>query len=64
MNIGVLLREAEGADARTQVRFTRDWGRVRCLHADADTGLLEGLEHEIAERPARRHQPARSEGRL
>ena len=50
VNIGVLLREAEGADARTQVRFTRDWGRVRCLHADADTGLLEGLEHEIAER--------------
>jgi hypothetical protein len=52
VNIGVLLREAGTAAAqpRTQVRFTRDWARVRCLHADADTGLLEGLEGEIAER--------------
>ncbi len=53
VNIGVLLREATGASAtaaRTEVRFTRDWGRVRCLHADADTALLEGLEGEIATR--------------
>ena len=51
VNIGVLLREAAGAGTRTPgVRFTRDWSRVRCLHADADVALLEGLEQEIAER--------------
>ena len=47
-NIGVVLREA-GADA-AEVRFTRDWSRVRCMDADADLGLLEALEGEIAER--------------
>jgi hypothetical protein len=46
-NIGVVLREA-GSDA--VVRFTRDWSRVRCLDAEADIGLLESLETEIAER--------------
>lgn len=46
-NIGVVLREAgKGA----VVRFTRDWTRVRCLDAEADIGLLEALESEIAER--------------
>ena len=51
VNIGVLLREA-GADAnlRAQVRFTRDWSRVRCMDADADLSLLEALEQEIAAR--------------
>ena len=48
-NIGVLLREA-GRDDSAVVRFTRDWSRVRCLDADADIGLLEGLESEIAAR--------------
>ena len=55
INIGVLLREAGGAlgvDAAgaAVVRFTRDWSRVRCLDADADIGLLEGLEGEIGAR--------------
>jgi hypothetical protein len=56
VNIGVLLREVVAAEAaapvplRVQVKFTRDWGRVRCLDADADTGLLENLEGEIATR--------------
>ena len=51
VNIGVLLREAAGTGTGTPgVRFTRDWSRVRCLHADADVALLEGLEQEIAER--------------
>lgn len=51
VNIGVLLREAAGAETRaTGVRFTRDWSRVRCLHADADVALLEGLEQEISDR--------------
>jgi len=51
VNIGVLLREA-GADAtvRAQVKFTRDWSRVRCMDAEADLGLLEALEQEIAAR--------------
>jgi hypothetical protein len=46
-NIGVVLR-AEGAEA--DVRFTRDWSRVRCMDAHADIDLLESLESEIAER--------------
>jgi hypothetical protein len=54
VNIGVVLREANGAGAAlrvpTQVRFTRDWSRVRCLDADADVGLLEAVEQEIAGR--------------
>jgi hypothetical protein len=48
-NIGVLLREAANAESAV-VRFTRDWSRVRCMDADADLGLLESLEGEIAER--------------
>ena len=35
---------------KAAVRFTRDWGRVRCVDGDADLGLLEALEGEIAER--------------
>jgi len=50
VNIGVLLREAAGADARAQVKFTRDWSRVRCMDAEADVGLLEALEQEISGR--------------
>jgi hypothetical protein len=46
-NIGVVLRGPEGALA---VRFTRDWSRVRCMDPEADTGLLESLESEMAER--------------
>ncbi len=46
-NIGVVLRAVEGA---ATVRFTRDWSRVRCLHPDADTDMLESLESEISER--------------
>jgi hypothetical protein len=55
-NIGVVLREAGGGapgSAKAEsavVRFTRDWSRVRCMDADADIGLLEALEGEIAER--------------
>jgi Protein of unknown function (DUF3037) len=48
-NIGVLLREA-AQPANAHLRFTRDWSRVRCMDADADLGLLEALEGEIATR--------------
>ncbi|WP_103933302.1 DUF3037 domain-containing protein [Bryocella elongata] len=46
-NIGVVLR---GEDAIAEVRFTRDWSRVRCLDPGADVEMLESLETEIAER--------------
>lgn len=52
-NIGVVLREANPSSSGEEgavVRFTRDWARVRCMDADADIGLLEALEGEIAER--------------
>jgi hypothetical protein len=42
----VVLQE-EGSEEPAQVRFTRDWRRVRCLDPEADTGLLEGLETEL-----------------
>lgn len=45
VHIGVLLRE-QGSD-RVEVRFTRDWRRVRCLDPDADTELLEAMEGEL-----------------
>lgn len=46
-NIGVVLR---GEGEPPQVRFTRDWARVRCLDPDADTDLLEALEAEMSAR--------------
>jgi hypothetical protein len=48
VHIGVILREQGGA--RAEVRFTRDWRRVRCLDPDADTALLEGMESELRRR--------------
>ncbi|SNS33335.1 Protein of unknown function [Granulicella rosea] len=57
VNIGVVLREAGLAGAsgavpavRSAVRFTRDWARVRCMDADADTEMLEALEQEVGRR--------------
>jgi hypothetical protein len=47
-NIGVVLREA--GSERAEVKFTRDWSRVRCLDPDADFALLESLEQEIGVR--------------
>jgi hypothetical protein len=54
VNIGVLLRAAEGG--HSELRFTRDWSRVRCLDPDADTQMLEALEIEVGQRLA--NQPA------
>ena len=45
VNIGVLLRAA--GEELSMLRFTRDWGRVRCLDPDADTAMLEALEIEV-----------------
>ena len=33
-----------------EIRFTRDWRRVRCLDPDADTAMLEGMETELRRR--------------
>ncbi|MGD0682003.1 MAG: DUF3037 domain-containing protein [Terracidiphilus sp.] len=49
VHIGVILRE-QGGGGPAEVRFTRDWRRVRCLDPDADTALLEGMESELRRR--------------
>jgi hypothetical protein len=49
VHIGVILRE-QGSEAGAEVRFTRDWRRVRCLDPEADTALLEGMESELRKR--------------
>jgi hypothetical protein len=49
VNIGVLLRGADGAEA-PMVRLTRDWARVRCADPEADTAMLEALEEELRAR--------------
>src|SRR5215831_17151445 len=46
VNIGVVLLE-EGEGGFTDVRFTRDWRRVRCADPDADIELLESYEDEL-----------------
>jgi hypothetical protein len=51
VNIGVLLREA-GHPEGAQVRFTKDWGRVRCVDPDADLAMLEAMETEMRRRLA------------
>ena len=48
VNLGVVLLETgEGASVFTDVRFTRDWRRVRCLDPEVDIELLEGFEGEL-----------------
>ena len=49
VHIGVILHEQGGREA-AEVRFTRDWRRVRCLDPEADTALLEGMESELRRR--------------
>ena len=58
VHIGVILRE-QGSHDPAEVRFTRDWRRVRCLDPDADTALLEGIESEL-----RRRFQAEPDGKL
>lgn len=48
VNIGVMLREAGGA--APQIRFTKDWARVRCADPDVDVEMLEALEQEMQRR--------------
>jgi hypothetical protein len=49
VHIGVILRE-QGSREAAEVRFTRDWRRVRCLNPEADTAVLEGMEGELRRR--------------
>jgi hypothetical protein len=58
VHIGVILREPSGPEP-IQVRFTRDWRRVRCLDPEADIAVLEGMESEL-----RRRFEAEPEGNL
>jgi hypothetical protein len=48
VNIGLVMIEA-GANVGgfADVRFTRDWRRVRCLDPQADVEMLESLERDI-----------------
>jgi hypothetical protein len=48
VNIGVLLLARDHGFAG--VRFTHDWGRVRCLDPGADIDLLEALETDMRAR--------------
>lgn len=48
VTIGTIVRE-EGSGA-VEVRFTRDWRRVRCIDPDVNTEVLEALEGELRER--------------
>jgi hypothetical protein len=45
VNVGVVLLDQDSGFA--DVRFTRDWRRVRCLDPDADVEVLEALEGEL-----------------
>src|ERR1700680_3289455 len=48
VNIGVVMVEP-GANGGgfAEVRFTRDWRRVRCLDPQADVEMLAALERDI-----------------
>ena len=48
VHIGVLLRDEE--TGRMELRFTRDWRRVRCLDPGADTEMLEAMEGDLRQR--------------
>jgi len=53
VQVGVMLWEqnaAESGKPRMELRFTRDWRRLRCLDPDADTAALDGMENELRNR--------------
>ena len=47
VNIGVLLLSESADLASAQVRFTKDWRRVRCADPEAPIEYLEALETDI-----------------
>jgi hypothetical protein len=58
VHIGVIVREQleDGTPGKMEVRFTKDWRRVRCLDPYADTGMLEAMESELRLRLAQQSQ--------
>lgn len=44
VNIGLVLLPPAG---RAEVRFTRDWSRVKCLDPQVDLDVLEGIEQDL-----------------
>jgi hypothetical protein len=44
VNVGLVLLPAAGS---AEVRFTRDWSRVRCLDPQADVEWLEAMETDL-----------------
>ncbi len=44
VNIGLVLLPEQG---EPELRFTRDWDRVRCLDPQADSDVLEALEDDL-----------------
>jgi hypothetical protein len=44
VNIGLVLLPQSG---EPELRFTRDWSRVRCIDAQADVEVLEALESDL-----------------
>lgn len=47
VNIGLVLMPPDGG---TQIRFTHDWSRVRCLDPEADLEVLQALEGDLREK--------------
>src|SRR5882757_2822198 len=48
VNIGVVLMGPDAGDSRyADLRFTKDWSRVRCVDPAADIEMLEAMEAEI-----------------
>ena len=54
VNIGVVMVESDGGGF-ADVRFARDWRRVRCLDPQADVEMLGALEREIRGQLATTH---------
>src|SRR4051794_14784956 len=47
VNIGLVMVEAGANGGFADVRFAKDWRRLRCLDPDADLEILESLGNEI-----------------
>jgi Protein of unknown function (DUF3037) len=47
VNVGLVLLPPAG---EAQLRFTRDWSRVKCLDPQADLELLEAMENDLREK--------------
>jgi hypothetical protein len=59
VNIGLVMVEASAnGGGFAEVRFTRDWRRVRCLDPQADVEMLAALEREIRGQLASTHDRA------